>query len=62
MTFKEDIAEYLRKQSDEIADDLCQAFALPFNVESQRVSVELTNKVDNRRYKLTICLKELKPE
>lgn len=59
MTFKEDIAEYLRKQSDEIADDLCTAFDLPFDVASQRVSVELTNKADNRRYKLTICLKEL---
>lgn len=60
MTFKENIAEYLREQSDEIAEDLCKAFALPFDVESQRVSVELTNKVDNRRYTLSICLKELK--
>ena len=60
MTFKEDIAEYLRKQSDEIADDLCKAFGLPFDVASQRVSVELTNTVDNRKYKLSVCLKELK--
>ena len=60
MSFKESIAKYLRKQSDEIADDLCKAFALPFDVESQKVKVELTNKVDNRRYELSVCLRELK--
>ena len=58
MTFKEDIAEYLRKESESIADDLCTAFAIPF-VESQRVNAELTNKVDNKRYVLSVCLKEL---
>lgn len=59
MNFKESIAEYLREKSDEIADDLCKAFALPFDVESQKVKVKLTNKVDNRRYELSVCLREL---
>lgn len=62
MTLKEDIAEYLGTSHEEIAEDLCKAFDLPFKVDSQRVSMELTDTIGNRRYKLTICLKELKPE
>ena len=40
MTFKESIAEYLRKQSDEIAEDLCIAFSLPFDAVSQKSKCE----------------------
>lgn len=61
MNLESNIAEYLRKESENIAKDLCIPFGmdLPFNVNNQRVEVELFDKVNEKGYKLSVCLEEL---